>query len=156
MRKVMCAVLLALAIPVGATSQGQGQGPERRDRLEQEVRARFLGMAARRLELDSAQRGRLRGVLEDGARARRELARESLALRQRLVAAAQDETTPSSTFEALLRDMEALTQREHALERREQERLAEFLTPRQRAHFLMMRMRLNEQVRELRGRRPPR
>lgn len=157
MKKVMLVVLLALAAPVAAVGQGQGQPEdrrERRERLEQQVRTRFLDIATARLELTADQRTRLASVLDEGARERRELARESMAVRRRLMAAAGDEATPSSTFEDLLRRMEALAQREHALQRREQERLAEFLSPRQRALFLMLRMRFNEQVRELRGRGP--
>lgn len=157
MRKMMLVVLLALAAPVGAAAQGQGQPEdrrERRERLEQQVRTRFLDMASARLELTADQRTRLASVLDEGARERRELARESMALRRRLMAAARDEATPSSTFEEILRRMETLRQREHDLERTEQERLAGFLSPRQRALFVMMRMRFNEQVRELRGRGP--
>ena len=157
MRKIILVVLLTLAGPVGAT--GQGQAPpedrrERRERLEQQVRARFLDMTSERLELTEDQRSRLRSVLEEGARERRELARQSMALRRRLMQAAGDQATTPSTFEDLLRDMEALATREHALQRAEQDRLAGFLSPRQRALFLMMRMRFNEQVRELRGRGP--
>ena len=155
MTKMMLVILLALLAPTAAAGQGQHEERrDRRERLEQQVRTRFLDMASARLELTADQRARLASVLDEGARERRELARESMALRRRLVAAAGDEATPSSTFEELLRRMEALAQREHALERREQERLAGFLAPRQRALFLMIRMRFNEQVRELRGRGP--
>lgn len=148
---LMIVGLAAAAAPAGLAAQG----PDRRAHLEEAVRARFLEMAAARLELDAGQRQRLTAVLDEGADARRQLLRESVRLRQRLLAAARDPETPSSTFEALLREMATLTEREHALERREQERLAAFLDPRQRVMFLMMRMRFNDQVRELRGRRPP-
>lgn len=158
MRHLILAVLLGLAAPGGLAwpAGAAAQGPERRAHLEEAVRARFLEMAAERLDLSATQRQRLTTVLDEGADARRQLLRESVRLRQRLIEAAQDPETPSSAFEGLLRELEALTEQEHALERREQERLAEFLDPRQRVMFLMMRMRFNEQVQELRGRRPPR
>lgn len=153
---VMPVLLLFAALVSAAPMAAAGQGPDRRARLEEQVRTRFLEMAATRLELTAAQRDRLTTVLDEGADARRQLLRESVRLRQRLMAAAQDPSTPASTFEELLREMTALSDGEHALERREQERLAEFLDPRQRALFLMIRMRFNEQIQELRGRRPPR
>ena len=154
MRWILRMLVLVAVLAPASGLRGQEPTHDRRDRLESQVRSRFLEMAGARLELTAVQRDRLGAVLEEGADDRRSLARESMELRRRLMDAARDTTTPSATFEDILRRMEGLAQREHALERREQERLAEFLTPRQRALFLMMRMRFNDQVRELRGRGP--
>ena len=159
MMRNLAPLALALALVLAGPASGSAQGGERdrRERLEEEVRGRFLDMATTRLELTASQKERLATVLEEGAAARRGLMRESMTLRRRLIQAAGDPATPADTFEDLLRRMDALAQREHGLQQREQERLAEFLTPRQRALYVMMRIRFNEQVRDVvRGRRPPR
>lgn len=71
-----------------------------------------------------------------------------------LMAAVRD-SADVATFERRLEDLAGVRREEQALEAREEARLAEFLDARQRATFLIMRMRFNDQVRELRGRRGP-
>ena len=160
MRKTMLAVLLLAAAagpgPVLAQETGADMRGARRARMEQEVRSRFLDQATQRLGLDAAQRARLDTVLAEGAEERRALARESMELRQRLMAAARDTATTAATFRALIRDLQGLSTRERALEAAEHERLGAFLTPRQHALFLIERARLMERVRDVRGRGPPR
>lgn len=155
-RTILLAMVVALAAPAMAAAQDArpGQRAERREQLERQVRERFLDIAAERLDLSADQRERLGAVVHEGMRERRALMRESMELRRRLLQAARDDATTAETFESLLARLDSLAAAEHALERREQERLAAFLSPRQRALFLVERMRFNERVRELRGRGP--
>jgi hypothetical protein len=123
----------------------------RRDRLEAQVRRRFLTQAAQRLGLDESQRGHLEGALRSGAEARRDLMLESRRLRVELMQAVRADSTPPATYEGLLDRLEALREREWELERREAAQLETFLDARQRAAFLIMRMHFNDQVRRMQG-----
>lgn len=138
--------------------RGRGQDVEamqqRRAQLEQQVRHQFLAQAAERMSLDASQRERLEVVLRRGAEARRALAQESRQLRIELLRNVADERTPIAAHQSLLDRMQELQSREQALERREAAALGEFLDARQQAQFLVLRMRMNERVRGMRGQRP--
>jgi Spy/CpxP family protein refolding chaperone len=120
---------------------------ERHAELERRVRENFLAQVAARLQLTQRQRGQMDAVLRDGAHARRELGRDSRQLRAEMARAVAEQGTPDAAFSRLLVQMAELREREQALERQELERLAEFLSPRQQATFLMLRMQLNERIR---------
>lgn len=156
MRRMVPALLLAVmaaatAVEAQVPRRGQARQGEameqRRAQLEEQVRQRFLAQVSDRLVLDGEQEARLNDVMRRGAEARRALARESRQLRQELVQAVEDETTPALRFRELLDRMAAIRAREQALERREAEALAGFLDARQQAEFLILRMHLNERVR---------
>ena len=164
MRMLVWVALLALAVPAAVSPQGQGppRGREqaeaqadRRAQLERRVRQQFMAQVDRRLGLDAARSERLQAVLRSGAEERRALAIESQRLRLDLMEAVRSEQTPDTTFDRILAGLERLREAERTLERREEAALAEFLDARQRAMFLFMRMRFNEQVRQLQGRRGP-
>lgn len=149
MRKAIVFTLLALLVPGVAAAQNQGQQPDRRMQLEQQVRRQFLTQVASRLGLTDEQREQVRAVLADGAESRRELAVESRDLRIDLMQAVRDEDTPMSEFQELLARLEAVREREQAIQREEEEALARTLDPRQRAIFLMLRMQFNDRVRRM-------
>lgn len=146
-------VLAALMAPGAVMAQGRGPDQERRAELERQIRHRFLASVAERLELTAEQREGVRDVMAEGAQARVDLMRESHRLRVELMQAVRDEDTPMARYEEILEGLEALRTRERAIEEREEAALAEFLDPRQRAVFLMMRMQFNDRVRQMRGMR---
>lgn len=152
--RAMAWLLLALMIPAGAVAQVRGGDPDRRAELEQQIRRHFLAQLGRRLDLSEEQRQRVREVLVDAADARADLAAESHALRADLLQAVRDEETPMSEYETLLERLEAIRARERELAQEEEAALAEFLDPRQRAVFLMLRMEFNQRLRQMRGRGP--
>jgi Spy/CpxP family protein refolding chaperone len=167
MRKITLLALLLAFCPLAVlAADGHGQTPprgerprleaaqERRAELERQVHRQFVARAAERLALDAAQRDRLHEVLTAGAEARRTMAQESRQLRMQLMQAVRADDTPVATYQRLLERAVELRDREQLLARREDAALAEFLDPRQRAMFLVMRMQMSEQVRGMRGGRP--
>ena len=110
---------------------------------------------ARRLELDDGQRDALVEILREGAEARQALALQSRELRHDLMQAVRAESE-LETFEALLKRLEGIRERERAIERQEEKRLESVLDARQRAMFLIMRRQFNDRVRGMRGRGPAR
>lgn len=150
---VALAALILMLAPLGLPAQGP-PAADRRSQLEQQVRRQFLMQVAERARLTDAQRAQVRAVLDEGAVARLQLAQESRDLRRDLMRAVRAEDTPMSAFEEILGRLEAIRERERALERREEERLATVLDARQRAMFLMMRMQLNDRIRRMQGHPP--
>jgi Spy/CpxP family protein refolding chaperone len=151
---------IVMASVLGSPLGAQVEGPERerrRQHLEDRIRGEFLEQVARRLDLDRSQREAMVEVLREGAEARRELAREGRQLRRALISAVTDDDAPMEAFETLLVRFRELREREWALEREEQERVARILNPRQQAVFLFLRMQFNERIRGMRGPRrgPP-
>ncbi len=167
----LAGVLALLLAPVAA--QGQRPGPfsverpprgagmrqlppgaaQRRQRLQQQVFARFMDRAQQRLGLSPADRVRLEQVIRANEAQRRELAREARAVRQQLNAAARDPATPQSEYDRLLGQVAELRQRDLALWRNEQAQLATVLNPRQRAQFMAMRMEFAELEQRMRQQR---
>ena len=150
MRAMWLVVLSLVVAPVPVMAQVRGD-QERRTELERQVRRQFLAQVAQRLQLTSDQREQVRAVLAERAEDRRDLALESQALRIELIQAVRDEDAPMSRFEAILEQLEALRSREREIEEQEEAALAEILDPRQRAVFLILRMQLNERIRQMRG-----
>lgn len=159
----LATAMLALA-PFGATSAGAPApggalaaqvrpAPQRRE-LEQRFHQRFLDLSRKRLELQESQTERLGSILERGFQARRQLQADLEAERVRFAEAIADANTSDDEFLRRLAAMEGLRRREYELWRSEQQALAEFMTPRQRAMFVQMQLRMNDAVRDAR-RRPP-
>ncbi len=156
---VLIGLVLALS-PLATVAQEvptRGQRPrheaaqERRAELEQQFHRQFVARAAESMALSNAQQQRLHQVIQAGAEARRELARESRQLRGEIMQAVRAQDTPMATYQRLLDQTSAMREQEHALARREDAALAEFLDPRQHAMFLVMRMQMMDQVRGMRG-----
>lgn len=146
----LMALVLAVA-PMALPAQGVGPNQDRRAELEQQVRRQFLAQIAERLELTNAQREQVREVLAESADARRDVALESHALRIDLMQAVRSEDASMADFEEILERLDAIRARERQLEEQEEAALADILDPRQRAMFLMVRMQMNERIRQMRG-----
>jgi len=140
--------LLLLAIPVAA-QQPAGPAGRRRAQLETQLLQQFARQAGQELQLDDAGRARLGRIVQEVAAERRNLNASALDLRRRLQLAVRDSTTTDAQFVQLLRQQGALRQREHQLWQREQNRLSQVLTPRQRAHFTLLWLRLQDDARGL-------
>lgn len=144
-------VVLALMVPAAVAAQVRGPDQERREALEQRIRGQFVAQVAQRLGLTEEQRRQVRDVLAASAEARRDLALESQALRIDLMQAVRDEDAEMTRFEGILERLEAVRAREVEIQQAEEAALADVLDPRQRAIFLMLRMQLNDRIRQLRG-----
>jgi len=147
----LTAILAAvLAAPSAASAQQQWEAGPRRERLEAEILSRFVDRAARELELDADRRARLENLLRASAERRAAIARESWQLRQKLVQALHDPSTPDDEFERLVDEVVALRKQQEEQWREDQRALADVLTPRQHARFMVMLARFHERVRQLR------
>jgi len=138
-------LLLLLAMPVAA--QRLGAPAARRAQLETQLLQRFVAQAGREMQLDAASQGRLARIVREVAAERRDLNMSAVELRQRLAAATRDQATPEAQFEQLLLEQEQLRAREQQIWQREQTRLGQVLTARQRAQFSLLWLRLQEDAR---------
>jgi uncharacterized membrane protein len=153
-----------LLLPVGASAQvppplqqqrmNTGR-PDRRATLERQILQRFVDQSAAEMRLPRERRDRLERWLTESTAERRDLTTRAADLRKRLVDAVGDPATTDAEFERILRDLDALRQREYELWKRDQDELARTLTPRQRAHFAIRLLRLQEMIDEQRGGSPP-
>lgn len=125
----------------------------RRQQLRQQVFARFMDRASRRLALTAEDRLRVEQVLLRGEAQRAALAQEARAVRRALAAAGRDSATPQQEYDRLLKRMTELRTQELALWEREQAELGQVLTPRQRAQLMAMRLELFERVQRMREQR---
>jgi hypothetical protein len=147
-------LLLALLMPAALSAQ-RGQAA-RRNMQEAEVFNRFLTRVSTDMRLNAAGRNRLEQYLRQSGRQRRELAQQTVQLRRRLVQATRDSTASEADIDQLLQQFTQLRAREQELWNRDQAELANQLTPRQRAVFLLQWVAFNERVRNImQGRAPP-
>ena len=151
---------LILFAPVAVQAQQSGSSAERRaamqarrDSLEAEVVRKFIHRLTNDLKLDAAQRAETERVLHESGAQRRELSRASMQLRGRIYGALRNEGATDAEFIRLLAEHEALRTREHELWRHDQDRLAHFLTPRQRAHFVLSWAKFQEDMSDILSRR---
>jgi Spy/CpxP family protein refolding chaperone len=150
MTMAMAGLLVALGAPLTAQVP-QGPGPQRRAQLEARIHERFMDEVSSRLGLDEGQKERMSATLQQTMETRQSMALRGRQLRQHLVAAVQDSATAMTEIERILREMKELRRQEFELAEREDAVMAEFLTPRQQAEFLVLRTRFNERVQQLRG-----
>ncbi|MBR9991134.1 MAG: hypothetical protein KFH98_15340 [Gemmatimonadetes bacterium] len=153
-------VAAALLLPPAAV---QAQQPDeqqrratheaRRDSLEAEVVQKFVRRLADDLKMTSSQRSRTERVLTESGEQRRELSRASSQLRYRIYRAARNTATTDAEFMLLLTEHERLRAQEHELWNRDQEQLARFLTPRQRAQFVLAWAHFQDDMRDILSRR---
>lgn len=158
-RRIALAAFLTLALPLSARAQ-EGDvrtprhgppTPAQRQEMRQRIEARFLEMAAERLELDASGRARLGAVMQHTAGERREIAEDGMRLRREAADLLRAGGGDAARAEHILDELTRLRERELALWRREQQDLAEVLTPVQRLELMAMRARFTERVRGLRG-----
>ncbi|MGH7465813.1 MAG: hypothetical protein ACREK1_11605 [Longimicrobiales bacterium] len=159
MTRVLVAALLVFAF-APACARAQQTGSERRaamearrDSLEAEVVQKFIQRLARDLELDAAQRSQTERVLRESGVQRRELSRASMNLRGRIFRATRNTAATDAEFLRLLAEHEALRAREYDLWRRDQDEFARFLSPRQRAQFVLSWARFQDDMRDILSRR---
>ncbi|MGH7471076.1 MAG: hypothetical protein ACRENP_24265 [Longimicrobiales bacterium] len=158
MKMIRWLLLGALILPAGVAGQrglqGRGIGPRRE--LEAQVFDRFMTKVSTDMRLNASGRGRLEQYLRQSGRQRRELAQQTVQLRRRLVMATRDSTTSEANIDQLLQQFAQLRVREQELWNRDQAELANQLTPRQRAVFILQWMAFNERIRGImQGREPP-
>ena len=132
--------------------RGMMERPGDRAALEAQVMERFLQTAAQRMGLEDAGRERLQQVLRRSAGERRTMHQASEALQTRLQEAVRT-GAPDAQVRSVLEELTALRRQELQLWEREQRELAEFLTPRQHAMYMVQWMRLQESIRGIMGRR---
>jgi hypothetical protein len=128
---------------------------DRRTALERQILQRFMDQSAAEMRLPRARRDRLERWLTESTAERQDLTARAGLLRQRLVDAVANPRTTDAEFEGILDDLDYLRQREYELWKRDQQELAETLTPRQRAHFAIRLLRLQEMIDQQRGGSPP-
>lgn len=148
-------VLALLLCPALAEAQSRTTDAERaayrarRDSLEAAVVQSFHDRLARELKLDGQQKAQVAQVLAASGERRRNLMRETNALRSKLHRAARAADTPDGEFNRLLAEFTELRAREHQLWTRDQEELSRILNPRQRVQFLVSWTLFQENIREI-------
>jgi hypothetical protein len=148
MRWLTAALFLAVLGSPAVAQQG-APGMQRRIQLEQQLMQRFVQRAAGEMQLSPAARQRLGEIVRESFLERRRLNLEAVQLRRRMVVALQGTTTTNAQFEEMLQEQRRLRQREQELWERDQVRLRELLSPRQRAQFAMLWQRLQDDARSL-------
>jgi Spy/CpxP family protein refolding chaperone len=152
-RMLGIALALLLAAPLGAMAQVRQRPQPDRAALERQIVQRVAEGASRELDLPAPARAELERLLLEGNARRREFAREALALRMELGAAARDPSTPDGEFERILGALRDLRRREYEQTVRDEDALAAILTPRQRAQVTLRLAMLQERIRDLMGAR---
>lgn len=153
------AVLAPLASPLAA--QRADGAPPARPQLERQVRQRIARVVQERLALTDAQMQRLEATNRRFEERRRTLLEAEREARRELRAQleAGDRADQKRVSELLDRLLSCQDQR-LALVREEQRELAGYLTPVQRAKYLVLQDQLRRRVEEMRGQRrgggPPR
>jgi len=148
------ALLTLVAAPLAAQQLAPGPGRPRADELRHRVRERFTERVQQQLDLSQDQMSRLRSTVGTFAAERRELETHQRAVRDALAGQLRPGVAASKDSVARLTDS-LLALRVRYLEsfRAEQQEMAAYLDPVQRARLLVMRERLLDRARELRHRR---
>lgn len=126
----------------------------RRDSLEARVIRRFVERAGGEMALDATQRRRLDEVLQATADRRRLVNQRSADLQRRMNQAVRRPATPAAVFDRLLQEQRTLRVEHQRILDQEQDALGEFLTPRQRAHFQTLWVRLQQDARQIQAQQP--
>lgn len=149
--------LLALLIgpaPEGLAQDREGEATNQRMQ-EGRLVERFLDLATMELNLSVEQREALVRIMEETSQRRRDLGRAETQLRRDIQRALSDPATQSETFARLIERRFELQARGLELQRWQQERIAQALTPRQTLRFMLMQERLAQRVEAMRrGKRP--
>lgn len=139
------------APPMGEMRQGPG-GPER-ERLRVQVEERFGQMVRTQLNLNDQQMDRLRTAMRAQQDRRRDLMRRQLDVRRSIGQQMQPGVQANNDSLNRLLDQESRIRIEHAQSDEQFMRDLNFLTPVQRARFVMLQQRLDQRMREVRDRR---
>lgn len=143
-------VLMAALLVLPCVAQAQNpQMNARRQMLQGQIVQRFMDHVSTQLALDAGTRARLEQQMRQSGDRRRQLARNTADLRRDLMVAIRDSSTSDAEINRLLGQMTGLRQQEQDLWKSDQDALARILTPRQRARFVFMWLRFNEQIRDM-------
>ena len=139
------------------TRQQRVQPGAQRPGQPEELLDRFSLRVAEALRLNETQSRRLNEELQVSRVARERVAEQRRAIRQQLNQLVRDPSSDQQRVDRLLDEFLRLQVRDAELSLGEQVRLAEFLTPLQRARLLYLRQRLAQQALQRRGRidQPP-
>ncbi len=145
------ALLAALAWPAVGVAQPPVRRPPQADRmmLERQIMQRFAREVGSELRLSEDRRSRLEQWLIQSNQRRRDLAREANGLRRQLAEAVRSTNTSDAEFERLLTQIREVRQRELDQLGRDEDELAQTLSPRQRAEFYLRLARLQERIRQM-------
>ncbi len=155
MRKFVWVLVLTLAPRLAAQqdSSGPGEGPER-ERLLQQVERRFGEVVQRQLGLTDDQAGRLRATEERLRSRRREIFRRQLELRFGLQTQMRPgQAADPDSVRRLMDGMQANRAELFQVEQQQDQEMAGYLTPVQRAQYQMLRERLVRRLAEVRRER---
>lgn len=154
MRRIVW-LLLIMVTPALASQQpaDTGDGPPAQ-RLRHLIRERWNVQVRRQLDLTDDQAAQLRATEERFFQQRREIQQRQRAVIQGLEAQLQpgvaaDPDSVRKLMEARVQNRAAIAQ----LERDEDDEMARYLSPVQRARYQLMRQRLQEQIAEMRRHR---
>jgi uncharacterized membrane protein len=149
-------VVLAVALAAGsadANAQARSsqqrtapQGDARAQRPGQVLLDRFAQRVGRALRLDAEQTRRLLSELRESREQRGRIAAQARAVRQELQRLIRESSTDEDRIERLLDEAAGLEVTAAQVAVDEQRRLAEFLTPLQRARFVWVRQRLMQEA----------
>lgn len=146
---ILLALLGAAGLAVAPAAAQQGPGMQRRAQLEQQVMQRFMQRAITEIGVPAASRARFTEIVREISADRRAINLAAQQLRRRMMQAVQDPGIKDAQFERMLQEQRTLRQREFDLWQREQARLGEVLTPRQRTQFTVLWLQLHENARNL-------
>lgn len=149
-----CLWLLLIGGPLAAQIPGRA-APRDRVQLERQVMERLARQVGRELGLAGEDQTRVRDWLMESNQRRRDLARETAALRREIADAVRRPDTGDAEFERLLGRLHDLRQREVEALRSEERELSEWLSPRQRAELFVRIARFQERLRAIMSRRGP-
>ncbi|MFQ5890396.1 MAG: hypothetical protein ACE5JR_10135 [Gemmatimonadota bacterium] len=136
----MLALALLVVVPVAAGAQEVDDPRAVSDRVA-ELERRFVRRVSEALSLDEDGRHRLARTLEDTRAERRRAAERRAAVRRELADLVAAPHPDEARVAKLLDEWAGLQLREAEIFRQEQRRLAEFLSPVQRARFVYLRQR---------------
>jgi periplasmic protein CpxP/Spy len=152
-RRVLLIVGLATlsAAPLGAQSLDDApEGGRERARLEQRVRTRLAQEVRARLQLNDDQMRRLGETNERYEARRRELLRQERVLRSGLRDEMQKASPDEQRVARLLDELLGIQRRRLDLVEQEQRDLAAFMTPTERAKYLVLQDQVRRRIEELR------
>lgn len=153
MRRVILSVVLLGAVSVGGLAaqgrgRGQGQGPPNdREGLRRQVMERFVQNFVQQAGLDESQTVRFQEALRDQFRIQQELGE-----RRRIVVQGLEEqmrpgiAADEAEINRLMEELLLIEEERASMLRSDHDRLAEFLSPTQRALFVLHFARFQRQV----------
>lgn len=154
MRHIVSLVLLLMGPALAAQQPADTDGGIPVQRLRQQIRQRWNVQVRRQLDLTDDQAAHLRTTEERFFRQRREIQQRQWAVLQGLreqlqPGVAADPDSVRKLMDARLQNRAAMAQ----LERDEDEDMARYLSPVQRARYQLMRQRLQERIADMRRQR---